>query len=163
MAKIVYGDSIGKLGKITLGCSAAIFDPTRQKVLLTRRTDNGRWCLPGGRMEAGEDAAEACIREVLEETSLHVRIERLIGVYSNPNFIIEYADGERCHFVVLHFEATSIAGTLSISEETTEYGYFSLNEITSMDVMEHHLERIQDAFAAQTAAFIRWVYLAISY
>lgn len=106
-------------------------------------------------MDAGEDAAEACIREVLEETGLHVRLERLIGVYSNPNFILEYADGERCHIVSLHFEATSIAGTLSISDETTEYGYFSLNDITSIDVMEHHLERIQDAFTAQTSAFIR--------
>ncbi|HEY9832465.1 MAG TPA: NUDIX domain-containing protein [Stenomitos sp.] len=155
MAKIIYGDRIGKLGKITLGCSAAIFDSTRQKVLLTRRTDNGRWCLPGGRMEAGEEAAEACVREVLEETGLHVTIERLIGVYSNPHLIIEYADGERCHFVVLHFEATSMAGKLSISEETTEYGYYSLNEIASMDVMEHHLERIQDTFNPQTSAFIR--------
>lgn len=155
MAKIVYGDRIGKLGKITLGCSAAIFDSTRQNVLLTRRTDNGRWCLPGGRMDAGEDVAATCVREVLEETGLHVNIERLVGVYSNPNFIIEYADGERCHFVVLHFEATPIGGALGISEETTEYGYFSLNEIASMDVMEHHLERIQDTFTAQTAAFIR--------
>ncbi|HEY9603262.1 MAG TPA: NUDIX domain-containing protein, partial [Allocoleopsis sp.] len=82
MVKIARGDRIGKSGKITLGCSAAVFDPTRQKLLLTRRTDNGRWCLPGGRMDAGEEAAEACIREVLEETGLHVRIERLIGVYS---------------------------------------------------------------------------------
>jgi ADP-ribose pyrophosphatase YjhB (NUDIX family) len=155
VAKIIYGERISKLGKITLGCSAAIFDSTRQKVLLTRRTDNGRWCLPGGRMDAGEDAAEACVREVLEETGLHVRIERLIGVYSNPHFIIEYADGERCHSVALHFEATSIAGTLSISEETTEYGYYSLNEIASMDVMEHHLKRIQDSFISQTSAFIR--------
>lgn len=155
MAKIVYGERIGKLGQITLGCSAAIFDATRQKLLLTRRTDNGRWCLPGGRMDAGENAAEACTREVLEETGLQVSIERLIGVYSNPNFIIEYADGERCHSVALHFEATPIAGTLSISEETTEYGYFYLNQIASMDVMEHHLERIQDTFTPQISAFIR--------
>jgi ADP-ribose pyrophosphatase YjhB (NUDIX family) len=155
VAKIIYGERIGKLGEITLGCSAAIFAPTRQKVLLTRRTDNGRWCFPGGRMDAGEDVTEACVREVLEETGLHVRIERLIGVYSNPHFIIEYADGERCHSVALHFEATSIAGTLSISEETTEYGYYSLNEIVSMDVMEHHLERIKDTFTSQTSAFIR--------
>ena len=155
MAKIVYGDRIGKLGEITLGCSAAIFDATRQKLLLTRRTDNGRWCLPGGRMDAGEDAAEACTREVLEETGLQVSIERLIGVYSSPNLIIEYADGERCHSVALHFEATPIAGRLTISEETTEYGYFSLTEIASMDVMEHHLQRIQDTFTPQIAAFIR--------
>jgi ADP-ribose pyrophosphatase YjhB (NUDIX family) len=44
-----------------LGCSAAIFDE-RGRILLTRRADNGQWCLPGGRMESGESAAEACER-----------------------------------------------------------------------------------------------------
>jgi 8-oxo-dGTP pyrophosphatase MutT (NUDIX family) len=106
-------------------------------------------------MDAGEEAAEACIREVFEETGLHVRIERLIGVYSNPHYILEYADGERCHIVALHFEATPIAGILGISDETTEYGYLSLSDLSSLDVMEHHLERIEDAFSTQTAAFIR--------
>ena len=44
-------------------------------------------------MDAGESVAEACAREVGEETGLEVRIERLIGVYSNPHRLLEYADG----------------------------------------------------------------------
>lgn len=51
MAKLVYGDRIGKQAKLTIGCSAIIYDVTGEKILLTRRTDNGRWCLPGGAME----------------------------------------------------------------------------------------------------------------
>ena len=155
MAKVLRGERIGKLGAILLGCSAVIFDPTKQKVLLTRRTDNGRWCLPGGRMEPGESAAEACAREVWEETGLHIRLERLIGVYSNPHRIIEYADGNRFHVVAMNFEAEPIGGELGISDETTDCGYFSRAEIEGMDVMEHHRERIEDAFAAQIAAFVR--------
>jgi len=38
---------------------------------------------------------------------------------------------------------------------TIDFGYFSRAEIEGIDVMEHHLERIEDAFAAQTAAFVR--------
>jgi len=34
-------------------------------------------------------------------------------------------------------------------------GYFSLAEIKTMDVMEHHLTRIDDALKRQAAAFIR--------
>jgi 8-oxo-dGTP pyrophosphatase MutT (NUDIX family) len=49
-----------------------VFDEERTKVLLTRRTDNGRWCLPGGGIDSGESAAEACEREALEETGLVV-------------------------------------------------------------------------------------------
>lgn len=78
--------------------------------MLTRRADNGRWCLLGGGMESGESATEACEREVLEETGLTVRVKRLIGVYSNPNQLVIYPDGNKAHFVVLSFETQVIDG-----------------------------------------------------
>jgi hypothetical protein len=55
----------------------------------------------------------------------------------------------------MNFEAEPVGGALSISNETTDCGYFSPAEIEGMDVMEHHCERIEDAFAAQAAAFVR--------
>ncbi|MGA7938199.1 MAG: NUDIX domain-containing protein [Kovacikia sp.] len=154
MAKILQGDRIAKLGKVTLGCSAAIFDAS-QKLLLTRRSDNGRWCMPGGRVDPGESVSEACIREVLEETGLHARIIRLIGVYSNPDYLLEYADGERCHIVALNFEVEVIGGTLVTTNETTEYGYFTQEEIAGMDVMDLQVDRIKDAFAAPSTVLVR--------
>jgi ADP-ribose pyrophosphatase YjhB (NUDIX family) len=155
MARIVHGDRVGKLGRLLIGCSAVIFDPTRQKVLLTRRTDNGRWCLPGGQMEAGESVLEACAREVREETGLQVRIVRLLGVYSNPHRLVEYADGNRYHVVALNFEAEAIAGDLTLSDETTEFGYFSPDEIAQMDVMDPHIERVADAFADHAEVVVK--------
>lgn len=155
MAKIINGDRIGKLGRMMVGSSAVIFDPSRQKILLTRRTDNGRWCLPGGQMETGESIAEACAREVWEETGLRVRVGRLIGVYTSPHRIIEYADGNRYQLVSFNFEAESVGGILGLSDETTEYGYFSQDEIEGMDLMEHHYERIADAFAAKETTVVR--------
>jgi ADP-ribose pyrophosphatase YjhB (NUDIX family) len=103
MTRISYGDRLGKNGKIRLGCSAVILDENRQKVLLTRRSDNGQWCLPSGGVEAGESVAEACEREVWEETRLRVRADRLVGVYSDPNYLIEYDDGNRFQVVALNF------------------------------------------------------------
>jgi ADP-ribose pyrophosphatase YjhB (NUDIX family) len=155
MTKIIYGDRLGKLGKLLVGCSAVIFDHTRQKVLLTRRADNGRWCLPGGQMEAGESVVEACAREVQEETGLQVRIVRLIGVYSNPHRLLEYADGNRYHVVGLSFEVEAIAGDLTLSDETTEFGYFSQADIAQMDVMESHVERLVDAFTANPEVIVK--------
>ena len=155
MAKIIHGERISKLGKLLVGSSAIILDPTREKVLLTRRSDNGRWCLPGGQMEVGESAAETCQREVWEETGLHVRIGRLIGIYTNPDRLLEYGDGNRFHLVSFSFEAEVLHGELALSNETTEFGYYSPDEIKQLDLMEHHRERITDAFAAQEAAFIR--------
>ena len=58
MSKSLYGDRIGKMAKLRVGASAIIFDETREKILITRRTDNGLWCLPGGGMDPGESVME---------------------------------------------------------------------------------------------------------
>ena len=46
MTQVLYGERIGKQGKIRLGCSAAILDEYG-RILLTRRADNGQW-VPAG-------------------------------------------------------------------------------------------------------------------
>jgi ADP-ribose pyrophosphatase YjhB (NUDIX family) len=99
MAKILEGPRIGKTATLKVGCCAAIFDESGQKLLLTRRSDNGQWCLPGGGMDAGESASEACIREVREETGLRVSISRLVGTYTSPDRKTVYADGNEFQFV----------------------------------------------------------------
>jgi len=145
MSKVLYGPRLGKEGMLRVGCSAVIFDETREKVLLTRRTDNGHWCLPGGHMEPGESAAEACERETWEETGLKVRAKRLVGVYSNPDQLVIYSDGNKAFFVVLNFEVEVLEGTLGLSNETTDYGYFSLQEMDSMPMHGEHKSRVEDA------------------
>jgi ADP-ribose pyrophosphatase YjhB (NUDIX family) len=155
MAKLIYGDRIGATAHLRVGCSATIFDVARERILLTRRTDNGRWCLPGGAVEAGESVEETCVREMREETGLEVRVTRLIGVYSSPHFIVEYADGNRWQFISLSFEAEILGGELGLSNETTEFGYFTPDEIRQMDLMDNHVQRIADALAAQPEAFLR--------
>lgn len=143
--QILYGDRFGKQGELRVGCSATIFDEKRQKVLLTQRTDNGRWCLPGGRMESGESAAEACEREVWEETGLRVRVKRLIGIYSDPDQLVIYPDGNKVFLVVLGFEVDIIDGVLGLSDETTDVGYFTLAEMESMPMHGNHKSRVEDA------------------
>jgi 8-oxo-dGTP pyrophosphatase MutT (NUDIX family) len=154
MTQIVYGDRLGKEGKIRLGCSGAIFDEHR-RILLTKRADNGQWCMPGGGMDSGESAAEACEREVWEETGLRVRVKRLVGVYSYPDQLAIYADGNKAQIVALHFEVEITGGTLGLSNETTEFGYFSLDEIETLDMFGRHKVRIVDTLANQKEAFIR--------
>ena len=155
MSQVLYGPRLGREGKLRVGCSATIFDAKREKVLLTQRADNGRWCLPGGGMESGESAAEACEREVWEETGLKVRVTRLIGVYSNPDQLVIYPDGNKAFFVVLSFEAEIISGELGLSNETTAFGYYSLQEMESMPMHGEHKQRVEDALLNQQAALIK--------
>jgi ADP-ribose pyrophosphatase YjhB (NUDIX family) len=155
MASYEYGERIARTARLITGTSAFILDGTGSKVLLTRRTDNGRWCLPGGAMEPGESAEEGCVREVWEETGLEVRITRLIGVYSNPHRITTYSDGNRWQVISLSFAAEIISGEPGLSNETTEIGFFTTAEIEQMDVIDPHRERITDAFSNQVAAYFK--------
>jgi 8-oxo-dGTP pyrophosphatase MutT (NUDIX family) len=153
--RVIQGNRVGRGTKLVPGCAAIVWDAPREKILLTRRSDNGRWCLPGGRMEPGESAAEACEREVLEETGLRVNATRLIGIYTSPDMVLEYADGNRFQIVAMSFEAEIIGGELSLSSETTEFGFYTPEQIESMDLVEHHVQRIDDALANQPEAFVR--------
>jgi len=153
--KIVYGDRIGKTAKLALVCSAIIFDNSREKILLTRRADNGKWCLPGGHMEAGESTTEACAREVLEETGLIVNVGQLIGVYGSPHRITEYADGNKFQSVVMCFEAETISGILTTSDETTEFGFYGLNEMKILDMLDSSQERINDALERKAWTIVK--------
>lgn len=155
MTEILYGERISRQGELRLGCNAVIFDAGRTRVLLTRRADNGLWCLPGGHMESGESVVEACQREVREETGLEVRVTRLVGVYSNTDMLVRYKDGREVQIVVLSFEAEVSSGSPVVTDETTEVGYFTVAEMQSMEVLGRHTERVEDAFLSRADPIVR--------
>ena len=151
----LQGIASEKMVQFALGVRLSFFDKDREKILLTRREDNNQWCLPSGGMEPGESASEACIREVEEETGLQVRIKRLIGVYTTPHELIVYRDGNKIQLVALCFEAEVVGGELWLSCETTEYGYFSYQEIQELDLLLNHRQRIKDAYGEEMTTFVR--------
>ena len=154
MTQVMYGPGLGKEGKLRLGVSAILFD-REGKFLLTRREDNGQWCLPGGAVEAGESLAEACEREVREETGLQVRVKRLVGVYSHPDQLVVYQDGHKAFIVAIHFEVEETGGALGLSDETTDFGYFTLEETEALEMLGRHHERIVDSLRNQAEAVIK--------
>lgn len=149
--EIVYGDRIARTAPLRVAACGIIWDDAG-RVLLTRRTDNGLWCLPGGALDPGETAAECVVRELAEETGLNVEATRLIGVYTDPHFIVRYADGNRWSMVVLSFECAVTGGTLGLSEETTEAAYFPPDDLPA-DIVETHIERIKHARQSELATF----------
>ncbi len=155
MAQVLYGDRIGQEGELRIGSCAVIFDEAREKVLLTRRSDNGLWCLPGGKMEPGESIEECCRREVLEETGLIIEPKRLVGVYSNRDQLVVYKDGTKVQMLVLSFEAVIVGGSLGLSNETTDAGYFSIAEIEALEMHDRHKDRVLDALENAPIPFLR--------
>jgi 8-oxo-dGTP diphosphatase len=79
-------------------------------LLLVRRCDSGTWELPGGRVDVGETAVEAAVREVAEETGVRVAVTEFAGLFSDPGHVVRARGGEvRQQFVVL-FRARALGG-----------------------------------------------------
>jgi 8-oxo-dGTP pyrophosphatase MutT (NUDIX family) len=154
MTQVLYGPGISKQGKIRLGCTAAIFDGN-DRILLTKRSDNGQWCLPGGAVDPGETVSEACVREVLEETGLQVRVKRLIGIYSHSDQLVVYPDGNKVQVVALLFEVEVTGGTAGLSDEVSDFGYFARDEMDGLEFLGRHRERVHDAYEKYSQPVIK--------
>lgn len=154
MPRILTGPRIGRQGVLRICCVAAILDEVG-RLLLTRRRDDGFWCFPGGAMEAGESVKEACAREVVEETGLQVRIGKLRGIYSSPDYICEYEDGNRWHTVEVLFEAHIIGSALGISDETTDARFFRREDIDALSMHQPDRDRLADAFSESDEVSVR--------
>ena len=113
------------------------------RILLHRRDDNALWSIPGGAMELGESIAQTAVREVKEETGLDVEVEALVGIYSNPRHVIEYADGEVRQQFSVCFACRVVGGELATSQESLEVGLFTPAEVGAMPVHESIRLRIR--------------------
>ena len=128
---------------LVVGGSAVVVD-TVGRVLLQRRSDSGNWALPGGTMDIGETFAESVIREVKEETGFDVRIERIVGIYSDPGHVFAYDDGEVRQEFNICLACTIVGGELAVSGESTDVRFFALDEIPSLTMHESIRKRIED-------------------
>lgn len=108
-----------------------IHDPERGVVLVRRKNLPYGWALPGGFVDYGESLEQAALREALEETHLRVRLERLLGVYSDP------CRDPRFHTISTVF--TAVAENLEETrggDDAAEARFFSLNDLPGL-VFDH--------------------------
>lgn len=146
---------MSKIDKIHPGVAIIVFNDDHH-VLLQKRADVGLWGIPSGHVEPGETVQMAAVREVKEETGLHVAIEKLIGVYSDPDSqIFHYPNGKIVHFITTCFQARIVDGALSShSSESLDVQFFPIDALPD-NLLTMHPKWLEDALQNQAAAFIR--------
>jgi len=110
-------------------------------ILLIRRgqpPSEGRWSLPGGRVEWGEPLAEAVAREVLEETGVEVWVGALAGVVER-----RYLPG--FHYVILDYHVTAATGGAPRpGGDVTDARWVPLAELGALPLADRLLEALTD-------------------
>jgi ADP-ribose pyrophosphatase YjhB (NUDIX family) len=118
------------------------------RILLVNKIDNDLWALPGGGHDAGESIAETAVREVLEETGVQVEVTGIVGLYTNPNHVMKYDDGEVRQQFSICFSARLIGGSArEDGTETKEVKWVDVSELDQLNIhpsmrlrIDHYLE-----------------------
>lgn len=119
------------------------------RILLGRRSDDGSWCLPGGRLEPGESFADCARRECLEEFGREVELDGIIAVLSNPKTQIRrYPDGRIIQLVGVVFRGRLGPHQGDGDGEITQVDWFSSDQLIETEIMPADLPAIRHALAA---------------
>lgn len=115
-------------------------------MLLVRRADDGNWELPGGRVDLGESAATAVIREVAEEADVAITVAAVAGVYSDPGHVLADPDGQvHQQFAVCFHAVADDPAPAPDGEETTAATWFEPDATRSLLMHPVMRERLDHA------------------
>ncbi|SCG80644.1 ADP-ribose pyrophosphatase YjhB, NUDIX family [Micromonospora echinaurantiaca] len=124
------------------------------RVLLIQRTDNGLWALPGGAQDFGEYIAETAVRETREETGIEVEVTGVVGIYTNPNHVVEYSDGEVRQQFSICFLGRYVAGEPTTSDESSAVRWVAETELDDLSIHPSMRLRIDHGFEHRNQPYI---------
>lgn len=119
-----------------------------EEVLLIRRgtpPKQGEWSIPGGRIEPGEAAKVAALRELEEETSVNAV---LVGLLDVVDAVFHNRSGELVtrHYVLIDYAARWISGEPLAGDDAAQARFFHQSELGSLELWSETRRIIQKGF-----------------
>ena len=124
-----------------------------EEVLLIRRgtpPKQGEWSIPGGRIEPGERAKDAALRELKEETGVDAKIEGLIDVV-DAVFQNRAGDLITRHYVLIDYVAKWRSGEPVAGDDAAEARFFHQSALGSLELWSETQRIIAAGFALVNA------------
>lgn len=117
-----------------------IFDNNFNFILIKRKNDpfKNYWALPGGFVDYGECVEDAAIREAKEETSIDVKLENLINIYSKPD------RDPRGHTISIVYSAKGNLEDRKANDDACDIGIFNKDELSKVNIAFDHEKIIKD-------------------
>ena len=106
---------------LLIGCRVLAFDDAQRVLLIRHSYGSGRWMLPGGGVDRGEDPLAAGIRELAEETGCALHDPILFGQVEEPL----HGTTNRVHLVT----GTAIGIVRGDGREVIEATFFALDAL----------------------------------
>lgn len=120
---------------------ALIFNTRGKLFLMKSHKWGGKYVIPGGHIELGEQAIDALKREIKEETGLDIFDIEFIGI---QEFIFDPAFWEKRHFVFLDYACKTDSSAVTLNSEGQEYGWFSIDELSGLPVEPYSLRALMN-------------------
>ena len=110
---------------------ALIHDGAGKVLMIRTHKWNGKWGIPGGKIERGEASEDALRRELIEETSLEITDIRFVMVQDcidSPEFFRPE------HFLLLNYVARAKSHEVTLNEEAEEYVWVSMEDALELNL-----------------------------
>ncbi len=118
--------------KFLLGVAALIFDEQGRVLLFKHTYRIFQWGLPAGGLEYGEEPEDALVREFYEETSLNLKVDKLLFMDVSKEFKRQ---------ATLIYLCNVVSGEFKSSLEISEIQYFDIEQLPRMLFAEKDLIR----------------------